>query len=381
MSSATCRRRPCIRSAVRERHPTLARRARPQHARRVARAHRREPQSVPLAVQRAAGENRERPPAPPAPKRARDVADLSLEGMVGSEFAAVRERARDSEGEAHLRAARGDGEEEARSRMPTRRAPAARRARRRACSSSCRQTCWASCSTSYRSPTTSRRVDVPPALDAAKLAPAAILWQGKSLSGRRLGESVAAPTAVSCTRRRHINVRDGACERIKTRHLVDLGAVAALPAERASSAADDRTVKLWTPDGTLERTFIRCNMLSVAPLPDGVHFVAGSGHATSGCTTSTGRSSTPSGATSSVWAVAVTPDGQHIISGSGDTRQGVERRHQEPGEHRRRAHRRGEGGGGDARRPALPQRRRTAPSGCGSSTAPSNTFNGGTYHR
>ena len=36
----------------------LARRARPQHARRVARAHRREPQPVPLTVQRAPGEDR-----------------------------------------------------------------------------------------------------------------------------------------------------------------------------------------------------------------------------------------------------------------------------------------------------------------------------------
>ena len=43
--------------------------------------------------------------------------------------------------------------------------------------------------------------------------------------------------------------------------------------------------------------------------------------------------------TPQMFSVAVTPDGQHIISGSDDTRQGVERRQQEPREHLRRAHR------------------------------------------
>ena len=38
------------------------------------------------------------------------------------------------------------------------------------------------------------------------------------------------------------------------------------------------------------------------------------GNGESGCTTSTGRSSTPSRGTDSVWSVAATPDGQHIIS-------------------------------------------------------------------
>ena len=51
-------------------------------------------------------------------------------------------------------------------------------------------------------------------------------------------------------------------------------------------------------------------------------------------------------------ALAVTPDGQHIISVSLITRQGVERRHQEPCEHLR-GHTGMVNGGGDARRPAL----------------------------
>ena len=117
-----------------------------------------------------------------------------------------------------------------------------------------------------------------------------------------------------------------------------------------------------------------------AALPDGVHFVVGAGHGIrtnfrSGCTTSTGRSSTPSrGTPGSVLAVAVTNDGQHIISGSSDTdRQGVERRHQEPREHLRRAHRARCRSGGDARRPAHPQRRATIPLACGCSTAPTRT--------
>ena len=56
--------------------------------------------------------------------------------------------------------------------------------------------------------------------------------------------------------------------------------------------------KLFTFGGELERTFeVGSNVLCVAALPDGVHFVVGlfgPNKARSGCTTSTGRSSTPS---------------------------------------------------------------------------------------
>ena len=66
---------------------------------------------------------------------------------------------------------------------------------------------------------------------------------------------------------------------------------------RFVSGSDDGTAKLWTLDGNLERTFeVGARVYCVAALPDGVHFVVGLGYAMarSGCTTSTGRSSTPS---------------------------------------------------------------------------------------
>ena len=97
---------------------------------------------------------------------------------------------------------------------------------------------------------------------------------------------------------------------------------------RFVSVSDDGTAKLWTLNGALERTFeVGSEVLCVAALPDGVHFVVGLGinedgtrsRTSSGCTTSTGRASTPSpGTPATVNAVAVTPDGQHIISGSHD---------------------------------------------------------------
>ena len=81
-------------------------------------------------------------------------------------------------------------------------------------------------------------------------------------------------------------------------------AVAVLPGgARFVSVSLDGTAKLWTLDGALERTFeVGSDVLCVAALPDGVHFVVGLGvgirdrltWARSGCTTSTARSSTHS---------------------------------------------------------------------------------------
>ena len=139
-----------------------------------------------------------------------------------------------------------------------------------------------------------------------------------------------------------------------------VGAVAVLPGgARFVSGSIDGTAKLWTLDGALERTFeVGSSVHCVAALPDGVHFVVGLGNGevrlyhVDGTLVHTFK-----GHTDDVWAVAVTPDGQHIISGSMDeSRQGVERRQQEPREHLHRAHRENLGGGGDARRPAHPQR-------------------------
>ena len=78
--------------------------------------------------------------------------------------------------------------------------------------------------------------------------------------------------------------RDGACERTIQAHTNGRSrAVAVLPGgARFVSGSDDRTAKLWTLDGALERTFeVGCddgvNVLCVAALPDGVHFVVGLG--------------------------------------------------------------------------------------------------------
>ena len=109
------------------------------------------------------------------------------------------------------------------------------------------------------------------------------------------------------------------------RRAIVVNAVAVLPGgARFISGSDDKTAKLFTFGGELERTFeVGGGVNCVAALPDGVHFVVGLGYGTngarSGCTTSTGRSSTPSrGTPTKVNAVAVTRDGQHIISGSQD---------------------------------------------------------------
>ena len=95
-------------------------------------------------------------------------------------------------------------------------------------------------------------------------------------------------------------------------------AVAVLPGgARFISGSEDRTAKLCTFGGGLERTFevgsvVRC----VAVLPDGVHFVVGLGNSevrlyhVDGTLVHTFK-----GHASFVNAVTVTPDGQHIISG------------------------------------------------------------------
>ena len=92
--------------------------------------------------------------------------------------------------------------------------------------------------------------------------------------------------------------RDGACE-CTTR--AQGYAVAVLPGgARFVSVSDDNTAKLWTLDGALERTFEVGNDVERRGAADGAHFVVGLGGGDgptttrSGCTTSTGRSSTPS---------------------------------------------------------------------------------------
>jgi WD40 repeat protein len=97
---------------------------------------------------------------------------------------------------------------------------------------------------------------------------------------------------------------------------------------RFVSVSDDETVKLWTLDGTLERTIVRAPgepvddevvvfvAICVAALPDGVHFAVGDNqdeihlYHVDGTLVHTFK-----GHTRPVFSLAVTPDGQHIISG------------------------------------------------------------------
>ena len=122
--------------------------------------------------------------------------------------------------------------------------------------------------------------------------------------------------------------RDGACERTIQAHTTMSGRWRCCRAERASSASHlARAVRREAVDArrrarahlrggqprALRRGAARRRALCGRPV------VNGGRRATSGCTTSTGRSSTPSRGTPTGYAVTVTPDGQHIISGSDDT--------------------------------------------------------------
>ena len=123
--------------------------------------------------------------------------------------------------------------------------------------------------------------------------------------------------------------RNGACERTIQAHTRPLRAVVVLPGgARFVSTALDGTAKLWTLDGALERTFtMSSNVLCVAALPDGVHFVVGVGsgenegdirlYHVDGTLVNTFEGQIPDDEDEewSVDAVALTPDGQHIISG------------------------------------------------------------------
>jgi WD40 repeat protein len=110
----------------------------------------------------------------------------------------------------------------------------------------------------------------------------------------------------------------GPCERTIKAHSFCVASVVVVGASHFISTAD-KCIKLWTLDGVLERTFVMNRVVCcVAALPDGVHFVVGTGkkiklyHV----------DGTPvykfKGHLNWVWSLVATPDGQHIISGSSD---------------------------------------------------------------
>jgi WD40 repeat protein len=120
--------------------------------------------------------------------------------------------------------------------------------------------------------------------------------------------------------------RDGTCVRTIQAHAKDIECVAVLPdGARFVSGSDDRTVKLWTLDGALERTFFGVVefgfVWAFAALPDGVHFAVALGDYALGVRLYHVDGTlvhTFEGHADIVHAVAATPDGQHIISGCFD---------------------------------------------------------------
>jgi WD40 repeat protein len=168
--------------------------------------------------------------------------------------------------------------------------------------------------------------------DAAKLALKARPFSSEVVTLYRYTGTVegvvTAPDGLIITVARDAKVwRDGVCEHTIQANPLSLTAVAMLPGgARFVSCSHDRTARLWTLDGTLERTFAMGSnvvaVCSIAALPDGVHFVVGllgmrhgdiRLYHVDGTLVHTFK-----GHTNGVEALAVMPDGQHIISGSYD---------------------------------------------------------------
>ena len=186
--------------------------------------------------------------------------------------------------------------------------------------------------TSYRSPTTSRctwrrRAVRSPTLRSSRSKARAVLWRGRD--ARRAPHVVkcvaVVPTAASSPARTTAH-QDLARRRLRAHHpgAHRLGqAWRCCRAERASSAARTTAPRSCGRSTALSSAPSRWAAgVSVAALPDGVHFVVGLGHGeriqvrlyhVDGTLVHTFE-----GHTNYVFAVAVTPDGQHIISGSSD---------------------------------------------------------------
>lgn len=97
-------------------------------------------------------------------------------------------------------------------------------------------------------------------------------------------------------------------------------AVAVLPGgQRFVSVSTDCTVKLWTMDGVLERTFNMGSVVLSAAALDADRFVVGGWQAASLYHVDGTLLKEFQGHTSSVNALAATPDREHIVSGGYDT--------------------------------------------------------------
>ena len=113
---------------------------------------------------------------------------------------------------------------------------------------------------------------------------------------------------------------DDACVCTLEGHHAHVIAVAVLPgAKRFVSVSTDCTVKLWTLDGALERTFNMGSVVLSAAAIDAERFVVGGWQEASMYHVDGTHIHTFEGHTSSVNALAATPDGQHVISGGYDT--------------------------------------------------------------
>ena len=189
----------------------------------------------------------------------------------------------------------------------------------------CRRTSWASCSTSRDSPMTS--------LQWRRRACSATLWLARS--ALLLGEVVTFTGHTRAVRQRWRcptatsspvvvgRVRQGVARRGRERTIRRTSTSRVRCCRRGAlrQRLDRRTAKLWTLNGALGAPRWAA-MAWVAALPDGVHFMAGlqprPQRARSGCTTSTGRLSTPHGAHPRCARGGGDADGQHIVSGSRD---------------------------------------------------------------
>jgi WD40 repeat protein len=114
--------------------------------------------------------------------------------------------------------------------------------------------------------------------------------------------------------------RDNKCVTTHDDHDAHVITVAVLPGgQHFVSVSTDCTVKLWTLDGALERTFNMGSVALSAAAIDAERFVVGGWQEASMYNVDGTHLHTFKAHTSSVNALAATPDGQHVISGGYDT--------------------------------------------------------------